>query len=143
MVLIRAKQLIGWSQRWFLLAKGSTPQNAPSHCVSIAFYYSVGARERSERLLTTLLSHVICDMCTGHVANLLVRFALASDKVVPVGWAPRTLIQCGVAYAEIWDILHGMYESQVTFIPLQPPLFSFRSISPLSFFEFGSQLPVK
>ena len=58
---------------------------------------------------------------TGHVANLLVRFALANDKVVPAGWAPRTLIQCGVAYPEIWDILHGMYESQVTFIPPSPP----------------------
>jgi len=54
-----------------------------------------------------------CAFPLRHVANLLVRFALASDKIVPAGWAPRTLIQCGVAYAEIWDILHGMYESQI------------------------------
>lgn len=67
----------------------------------------------------------------GHVANLLVRFALASDKVVPAGWAPRTLIQCGVAYPEIWDILHGMYESQVAFhsSPLPPPFLSFSFVS--------------
>lgn len=52
--------------------------------------------------------------CIGHIANLLVRFALANGKAVPSGWAPRTLIQCGVVYPEIWDILHGMYESQVS-----------------------------
>ena len=62
----------------------------------------------------------------GHVANLLVYFALASDEVVPAGWAPRTLTQYGVVYLEIWDILHGMYESQVRFIVLtHHPLISF------------------
>lgn len=66
----------------------------------------------------------------GHVANLLVRFALGSDKVVPAGWAPRTLVQCGVAYPEIWDILHGMYESQVIFgFSSLPFILSFRYYS--------------
>jgi len=65
---------------------------------------------------------------TGHVANLLVRFALASDKVVPAGWAPRALTQCGVAYPEIWDILHGMYESQVKFILFIYPFLSSRFV---------------
>jgi hypothetical protein len=84
---------------------------------------------------------------TGHVANLLVRFALASDETVLAGWAPRALIQCGVAYAEIWDILHGMYESQVRFIVLiyySPPSLSFRLVSFLpSFLGFRSHPPVK
>jgi hypothetical protein len=65
---------------------------------------------------------------TGHVADLLARFALASDKAVPAGWAPRALVQCRVAYAEIWDILHGIYESQIRFIVLiyhPPPSLSF------------------
>ncbi|KAI0082270.1 nucleoporin [Panus rudis PR-1116 ss-1] len=48
-----------------------------------------------------------------HVASLLVRFALANKAVVPFGWAPRILVQCGVPHAEVWDILHEMYESQI------------------------------
>jgi hypothetical protein len=82
---------------------------------------------------------------TGHVANLLVRFALASDEAVPAGWTPQAPIQCVVAYAKIWDILHGMYESQARFIALiylpSPPL-SFRFFLP-SFFGFRSHPPVK
>lgn len=49
---------------------------------------------------------------SGHVASLLVRFALANKDVVPYGWASRILVQCGVPYGEIWDLLHEMYESQ-------------------------------
>ncbi|CAL1695590.1 unnamed protein product [Somion occarium] len=48
-----------------------------------------------------------------HVASLLVRFALANKSVVLFGWAPRILVQCGVPHAEVWDILHEMYESQI------------------------------
>ncbi|KAI0670007.1 nucleoporin [Trametes maxima] len=48
-----------------------------------------------------------------HVASLLVRFALAHKGDLPFGWAPRILVQCGVSYPEVWDILHEMYESQV------------------------------
>lgn len=70
---------------------------------------------------------------TGHVANLLVRFALANGKTVPSGWAPRTLIQCGVAYPEIWDILHGMYESQVSFHSSTTLLLFFHFVSSLSY----------
>ena len=49
----------------------------------------------------------------GHIASLLVRFELANKGLTPYGWAPRILIQCGVPYPEVWDILHEMYESQV------------------------------
>ena len=77
--------------------------------------YGEKAGATNERLLTRFCRMSLATRHTGHVANLLVRFALASDKVIPAGWAPRTLIQCGVAYPEIWDILHGMYESQVPF----------------------------
>ena len=48
-----------------------------------------------------------------HIASLLVRFALAHKGEIPYGWAPRILVQCGVPYPEVWDILHEMYESQV------------------------------
>ncbi|KAK2461979.1 hypothetical protein APHAL10511_006442 [Amanita phalloides] len=48
-----------------------------------------------------------------YVAMLLVRFRLTRKDELPYGWAPRTLIQCGVPYAEAWDVLHEMYESQV------------------------------
>ncbi|TCD69902.1 hypothetical protein EIP91_005726 [Steccherinum ochraceum] len=48
-----------------------------------------------------------------HIALLLVRFMLANKGAVPQGWAPRILIQCGVPYADVWDILHELYESQI------------------------------
>ncbi|KAF5355937.1 hypothetical protein D9756_004133 [Leucocoprinus leucothites] len=48
-----------------------------------------------------------------HIATLLVRFMLAHKTELPHGWAPRILIQCGVSFIEIWDVLHEMYESQV------------------------------
>ncbi|KAF7970509.1 hypothetical protein HWV62_23741 [Athelia sp. TMB] len=48
-----------------------------------------------------------------HVATLIVRFALTHKGVLAPGWAPRILVQCGVPYGEIWDVLHGMYESQI------------------------------
>ncbi|KAF9481024.1 nucleoporin [Pholiota conissans] len=47
------------------------------------------------------------------IATLLIRFTLANKDVLPAGWASRILIQCGVRFAEIWDLLNEMYESQV------------------------------
>ncbi|TFY65154.1 hypothetical protein EVJ58_g2157 [Rhodofomes roseus] len=48
-----------------------------------------------------------------HVASLLVRFSLAHKGALPYGWSPRILVQCGVPYPEVWDILYEMYESQI------------------------------
>ncbi|KAF8640990.1 hypothetical protein AX17_000635 [Amanita inopinata Kibby_2008] len=47
------------------------------------------------------------------IATSLVRFTLARKNELPYGWAARTLTQCGVPFAESWDVLHEMYESQV------------------------------
>ncbi|TFK30342.1 nucleoporin [Coprinopsis marcescibilis] len=47
------------------------------------------------------------------VSQLLVRFMLANKGDVPHGWVSRLLVQCGVPYVEIWEVLHNMYESQV------------------------------
>ena len=49
----------------------------------------------------------------GFIATLLVRFTLANKNILTPGWAARVLIQCGVRFAEIWDVFHEMYESQV------------------------------
>ncbi|KAJ7225588.1 nucleoporin [Mycena pura] len=46
-----------------------------------------------------------------HIATLLVRFSLAHKGTLPFGWAPRVLVQCGVPFPEVWDVLHEMYES--------------------------------
>ncbi|KAJ7932473.1 nucleoporin [Mycena leptocephala] len=48
-----------------------------------------------------------------HIATLLVRFSLANKGALPFGWAPRILVQCGVPFPEVWDVLHEMYESHV------------------------------
>ncbi|KAJ6519744.1 nucleoporin [Mycena sanguinolenta] len=48
-----------------------------------------------------------------HIATLLVRFSLANMGTLPFGWAPRILVQCGVPFPEVWDVLHEMYESHV------------------------------
>lgn len=64
--------------------------------------------------------YLFLTLLPGHIATLLVRFSLSHKGAVPAGWAPRILVQCGVAYPEIWDIIHGMYESQVCFIVLAP-----------------------
>jgi len=48
-----------------------------------------------------------------HIATLLVRFSLAHKGTLPFGWAPRVLVQCGVPFPEVWDVLHEMYESHV------------------------------
>ncbi|KAJ7634229.1 nucleoporin [Mycena polygramma] len=48
-----------------------------------------------------------------HIATLLVRFSLAHKGALPFGWAPRILVQCGVPFPEVWDVLHEMYESHV------------------------------
>ncbi|KAH7913029.1 nucleoporin [Hygrophoropsis aurantiaca] len=47
-----------------------------------------------------------------HVARKLVMFALAHRAHLPSGWVPRVLVQCGVPYTEVWDLLHAMYDSQ-------------------------------
>jgi hypothetical protein len=49
----------------------------------------------------------------GYIASLIVRFLLANKAGLPAGWAARLLIQCGVQFAEIWDVFNEMYESQV------------------------------
>lgn len=54
-----------------------------------------------------------CAFPLRHVASLLVRFSLAHKGELPYGWAPRILVQCGVPYPDVWDILYEMYESQV------------------------------
>ncbi|KAJ6575033.1 nucleoporin [Mycena capillaripes] len=48
-----------------------------------------------------------------HIATLLVKFSLANKGALPFGWAPRILVQCGVPFPEVWDVLHEMYESHV------------------------------
>ena len=50
----------------------------------------------------------------GHIASLLVRFALANKGAIPHGWGPRVLVQCGVPHPEVWDLFNEMYESQVS-----------------------------
>ena len=55
----------------------------------------------------------LIDHAVGHIASVLVRYSLANKGDLPFGWAPRILVQCGVPYPEIWDILYEMYESQV------------------------------
>ncbi|KAK0208086.1 nucleoporin [Desarmillaria ectypa] len=47
------------------------------------------------------------------MADCLVRFSLERKGVLPYGWAPRVLVQCGVPFVEIWEILNGMYESHI------------------------------
>lgn len=67
-------------------------------------------------------------MHLGFIASLLVRFMLANKNLLPAGWSSRVLIQCGVRFAEIWDIFNEMYESQVRSFRLLSP-FSIRSHS--------------
>jgi len=55
----------------------------------------------------------------GFLARLLVEFQLANADVAPSGWAVRVLARCGIAYMEIWDVFHQMYESQVPPFTLQ------------------------
>ncbi|KAH0838249.1 nucleoporin [Lanmaoa asiatica] len=48
-----------------------------------------------------------------YIATLLISFSLRNRAQLPKGWTPRVLVQCGVPHAEIWDVLHDMYESHV------------------------------
>ena len=57
--------------------------------------------------------HGLTSRIAGHIASVLVRYSLAHKGELPFGWAPRILVQCGVPYPEVWDILYEMYESQV------------------------------
>lgn len=50
---------------------------------------------------------------TGYISGLIVRFTLSHKDQLSHGWAPRILVQCGVPFKEVWDVLHEMYESQV------------------------------
>ncbi|KAH9487013.1 putative nucleoporin [Psilocybe cubensis] len=50
---------------------------------------------------------------TRYIANLLIKFLLVNKEVLPMGWAARILRQCNVRFAEIWELFHEMYESQV------------------------------
>lgn len=70
----------------------------------------------------------------GFIASILVHFRLRYKQVLPTGWASRILIQCGVRYAEIWDILHEMYESQVkNFLILNAPqILNVMQVSPFN-----------
>ncbi|KAL4070880.1 nucleoporin, partial [Scleroderma citrinum] len=61
-----------------------------------------------------------------HIASLLVRFSLKYWTQLPKGWAPRLLIQCGVPHADVWDVLHEMYESHV------PPFNEQKSVQAIS-----------
>ncbi|KAF7320066.1 Nucleoporin [Mycena kentingensis (nom. inval.)] len=61
-----------------------------------------------------------------HVATLLVRFSLAHAGVLPLGWAPRVLVQCRVPYPDVWDVLAEMYESHV------PPFNDQKNVQALS-----------
>ncbi|KAH9044824.1 nucleoporin [Lactarius pseudohatsudake] len=61
-----------------------------------------------------------------HLAHLLVEFQLTNADAAPPGWAVRVLARCGIAYMEIWDVFHQMYESQV------PPFCQQSSIQTLS-----------
>ena len=61
----------------------------------------------------TELIHGLTSRIAGHIASVLVRYSLAHKGELPFGWAPRILVQCGVPYPEVWDILYEMYESQV------------------------------
>lgn len=54
-----------------------------------------------------------CAFPFRHIALLLVRFQLANAAAISSGWVPRILVQCGVPYAEAWDVLHQMYDSQI------------------------------
>jgi len=49
----------------------------------------------------------------GFVAQLLAEFQLSNAKTLPPGWSARILVGCGVPHAEVWDVLHQMYECQV------------------------------
>ena len=48
-----------------------------------------------------------------YIATLLVGFMLRHKEDLETGWGARILIDCGVRYAEIWDLFHEMYESEV------------------------------
>ena len=77
------------------------------------FYPSQSAFPLRKYLSRSLCPFTLCWVTVEHVASLLVRFGLAHKGDVPYGWASRILLQCGVPYPEVWDILHEMYESQV------------------------------
>jgi hypothetical protein len=68
------------------------------------------------------------------LARLLVEFQLANADVAPPGWAVRVLARCGIAYMEIWDVFHKMYESQVRRSPETRKTGFSKILSPLARF---------
>ena len=104
MVLSRKLVLTDWCPRLFRLANVSTHQKARSPFVSVL---------RNRRFRSDIADWFVTSF-VGHIASLLVRFSLANKNVLPYGWSPRILVQCGVPYAEVWDVFHEMYESQVS-----------------------------
>ncbi|KAF9568469.1 nucleoporin [Agrocybe pediades] len=54
-----------------------------------------------------------CAFPLRHITTLLVQFLLENRQILPAGWAARVLVQCGVRFSEIWDLLNEMYESHV------------------------------
>jgi len=78
------------------------------------FYPSEGAFPLRECAVLSFLFYPNV-VWLGYIASLIVRFLLANMAVLPTGWAARLLIQCGVQFAEIWDVFNEMYESQVSF----------------------------
>ena len=49
---------------------------------------------------------------------LLVGYQLEHLDVVQPDWVPRTLVRAGVPFAEIWDVLHQLYDSHVCIFSL-------------------------
>ncbi|EGO04780.1 hypothetical protein SERLA73DRAFT_164639 [Serpula lacrymans var. lacrymans S7.3] len=80
------------------------------------FHPSQSAFPLSELLkqVTVALSNsmLLCEHL-GHISKLIVQFFLVRRGDLPTGWAARVLVQCGVPYSEIWDVLHEMYESHI------------------------------
>ncbi|KAI6047699.1 nucleoporin [Pisolithus marmoratus] len=61
-----------------------------------------------------------------HIASSLMRFSLKHLARLPKGWTPRVLVQCGVPYSEVWEVLREMYESHI------PPFNQQKSVQAIS-----------
>lgn len=79
------------------------------------FYPSESAFPLRKSSLLTSQRDMMNGYYSGYIATLLISFSLRNRGQLPKGWSPRVLVQCGVPHAEIWDVLHDMYESHVSF----------------------------